>query len=364
MCFVKREKVIVALSGGVDSSVAAALAVRAGCEVIGATLRMKHPDPAFSAVQFCASKNDEAVVDEVVRKLGIEHHYLECFPQFFKQVLLPGALEYGAGRTPNPCCICNQVMKFGVLEELAETLGATRIFTGHYAKIRRSADGTVRLFRGDDPHKDQSYFLYRLTPRELRKVDFPVGSMAKTDVRAVAAELGLPTSRKPDSQDACFQVPGECFGETLRRVCELPPKPGAFLYHGKIVGRHRGVHCYTIGQRKGLGVALGVPAYVAAIDPESGNILLETDENALLRREFDVAQINWVSGSAPAAGDRHVSLQIRYRSAPSGAELEPLSDGRMRVHCDQLQRAVTPGQAAVFYNGDELLGGGVICDVV
>ncbi len=353
-----REKVIAALSGGVDSSVAAALAVRAGYEVIGVTLRLKHPDPAFSAAQLCASKNDEAAVEQVVDALGIEHHYLEGFERFREQVLEPAAREYLSGRTPNPCCDCNLLVKFGALVDYAEERGATRVLTGHYAKIGREDAGFV-LRRGDDAAKDQSYFLYRLTQRELGMLSFPVGSMEKSHVRKIAAELGLITSEKPDSQDACFQVEGECFGETLRRLCDYPSKPGWFVYRGKRVGRHMGVHAYTIGQRRGLNVALGVPAYVMSIDPATGVIELETDSAALLSPAFTVSGVSWQLG-VPPEGDT-MEVQIRYRSRAVPCRMEPMDvDGLVRVIPDEPLRAVTPGQAAVFYRGSALLGGGVI----
>ena len=352
-----KEKVIVALSGGVDSSVAAALAVQAGCEVIGVTLRLKHPDPAFSCAQLCASRNDEAAVEQVVRTLGITHRYIEGFGRFRERVLEPSAREYMAGRTPNPCCDCNLLVKFGILADLAEELGAARVLTGHYAKLSHETAGAV-LRRGDDPRKDQSYFLYRLTQRELGKLSFPVGAMEKSEVRRIAAGLGLVTSQKPDSQDACFQVGGECFGETLRRLCGLAAKPGRFVYRGRTVGRHAGAHAFTIGQRKGLNVALGVPAYVVSIDPESGDVRLETDPEALLSRSFTVRRAAWQLG-VPPGGDE-MEVQIRYRSRAVPCRIEPGADGGLRVVPADPLRAVTPGQAAVFYRGDVLLGGGVI----
>ena len=191
-----KEKVIAALSGGVDSSVAAALAMRAGYEVIGVTLRLKHPDPAFSAIQLCASKNDEAAVDQVVRTLGIEHHYIEAFERFREQVLEPAAREYLSGRTPNPCCDCNPLVKFGALVDFAEKAGAPRVLTGHYAKITRESTGFV-LWRGDDPAKDQSYFLYRLTQRELSKLMFRLErwKRAKSGKSPRNWDLRLPISR-------------------------------------------------------------------------------------------------------------------------------------------------------------------------
>ncbi len=352
-----RKKVVAALSGGVDSSVAAALAVKAGYEVIGVTLRMKHPDPEFSRAQLCASKNDEMAVDSVVKALGIEHHYLDMFAAFEQKVLRHAALEYCAGRTPNPCCDCNLLIKFGRMAAFAESVGAEKVLTGHYAKIVEK-DGIFAIERGNDVKKDQSYFLYRLTQKELAKISFPVGTLEKSVVRQIAAELGLVTSDKPDSQDACFQVPGECFGETLRKLFDLPAQKGLFIYRQKIVGRHNGIHQYTIGQRKGLNVALGVPAYINAIDPASGNITLETDPATLTCPGFLIKNVNWQSGGEPQ--NLRLLCQVRYRSLPVDIELTPLGNGDYRATVLSDLRAVTPGQAAVFYQDKTLLGGGVI----
>lgn len=346
-------KYIVAMSGGVDSSVAAAIAKRAGHEVIGVTLRMKHPDPEFSSAQLCASKSDEEAVLSVCAALGIEHRFYDRFPEFADRILRPAAEEYLNGRTPNPCCMCNERVKFATLFDAMREYDADGVITGHYARIDRSG-GRARLRRGSDPAKDQTYFLYRLTPEMLEKIWFPVGEMEKSEVRKIAEELGLSTAKKPDSQDACFQVPGECFGETLRRLFELPPKRGRFVYRGKTVGTHNGVHQYTIGQRKGLNVALGVPGYVAGIDARSGDVLLETDQNALMCESFDVEDL------AGAPFPSELLVQVRYRSKAVPARCEMLPDGHCRVTLETPQRAVTPGQAAVFYDADFLLGGGVI----
>lgn len=344
-----KSKVAVALSGGVDSSVAAALALEAGHEVIGVTLRLKHPDPEFSASQTCASKEDMAAVQQICAKLGIEHRVLDEYPAFEERILRPAAAEYAKGRTPNPCCDCNLKVKFGLLIDFARREGCAKLLTGHYARIEET-NGLYHLLRGDDRQKDQSYFLWRLRQEELAMIDFPVGKLAKDAVRAIAARYGFVTSDKPDSQDACFQVPGECFGETLRRLAGLPPLPGRFLYRGKVVGRHPGIHLYTVGQRKGLGVALGIPGYVRAIDPETGDIELETDPEKLIAASFSVSELNW------QFGDTHPDeVQIRYRSKPVPCRIEG-----PRVFPETPLRAVTPGQSAVFYRGNLLLGGGVI----
>ncbi len=352
------KKAVVALSGGVDSSVVAILALRAGWKVIGVTLRLKHPDPDFSASQRCASKEDGEAAESVCSTLGIEHRYLEVFPQFESRVLRMAAQEYTSGRTPNPCCECNPQIKFGLLTEFARSIGASRVFTGHYARITQE-HGIYELHRGDDRAKDQSYFLYRLNQEVLSQVDFPVGKLEKSEVRRIAAEHGLVTSHKPDSQDVCFQVPGESFGETLRRLEGLPRRPGNFLYHGRIVGQHAGVHEYTIGQRRGLGVALGSPAYVSRIDATTGDVVLETDSSKLFSSHFSVERLVWQSGHAPENLD-NLEVQIRYRAKAVPCQLELSgTDGAMVIPVDPL-RAVTPGQAAVFYRGDLLLGGGVI----
>ena len=353
------EKVIAALSGGVDSSVAAALAKADGCEVIGVTLRLKHPDPEFSASQVCASKSDEEAVLQICEKLGIEHHFIEGFSRFEEKVLRPAACEYTCGRTPNPCCDCNLLVKFGMLAEFAEQVGASRILTGHYAKLEHSPDGSI-LYRGDDLRKDQSYFLYRLDQRILQKVRFPVGNLEKSEVRRIAAEYGFVTSDKPDSQDACFQVPGESFGETLRRLAGLRYKKGVFVHNGKVVGKHKGLHNYTLGQRKGLNVALGVPAYISRIDAESGEIELVTDETLLESSSFTVKNVSWQIGSR--TGFNEMDVQVRYRSRAVRCRIEDTADG-VRVFPEMPLRAVTPGQAAVFYDGNRLLGGGVIENV-
>ncbi len=344
---------IAAMSGGVDSSVAAAIARRAGHEVIGVTLRLKHPDPEFSSAQVCASKSDEEAVNSVCRALGMEHCFYNRFPVFAEKVLRPAAEEYMKGCTPNPCCMCNEKVKFAALFEAMEEFGADGVITGHYARTE-TVEGESRLLRGDDPAKDQTYFLYRLTPEMLSKIWFPIGEMEKSEVRKIAEDLGLSTAKKPDSQDACFQVPGECFGETLRRLFELKPRTGRFVYNGKTVGRHKGVHQYTLGQRKGLNVALGVPGYVSEINPVSGEVTLVTDNEKLLSRSFEVDDVT--GGPFP----ENLQVQVRYRSKAENARCIMLADGRCQVIPERPLRAVTPGQSAVFYDKDRLLGGGII----
>ncbi|MCP3966769.1 MAG: tRNA 2-thiouridine(34) synthase MnmA [Lentisphaerae bacterium] len=355
----KKYKVVAAMSGGVDSSVAAAVCKRRDWEVVGATLRLKSPDPEFARVQTCASKSDEDTVKEVCEMLGIEHHFLDLYPEFEQHVLRPAWDDYRQGRTPNPCTFCNQIIKFGKLLKFANDIGADAIVTGHYARIVNK-DGVFKLQRGSDPRKDQTYFLYRLTQKQLSKIHFPIGEMRKTEVREFARELGLQNSDKKDSQDACFCVDGEPFPETLRRLFEGERTVGDFVHEDRIVGKHSGLHQYTIGQRKGLGVALGKPGYVQSIDPESGSVRLTTDENGLMSESFEVTKVNWQCGDVPKL-PQHYQIQIRYRSAPGGGLVNSVeSSGDVKVLLDEPRRAITQGQAAVFYDGEFLIGGGVI----
>jgi tRNA-specific 2-thiouridylase len=352
-----KKKILAAMSGGVDSSVVAAVCQKEGYEVVGATLRLKHPDPAFARFQTCASENDEKTLTELVKKLGIEHHYLDLYPDFEELILRPAWQEYCQGRTPNPCTYCNFFIKFGKLLDFAEEIGAEGIVTGHYARIIQN-DGIYKLQRGSDPLKDQSYFLYRLTQKQLAKIKFPIGQMEKTAVRALARELGLKNSEKKDSQDACFSVDGEVFPETLRRLFDGKTREGDFIYKDKVVGRHVGLHQYTIGQRKGLGIALGKPGYVQSIDSESGVINLVTDNEELMSQSFGVSNINWQCGIPPEL-PFHCQIQVRYRSKPAGGTIEMTDDG-LKIILDAPSRAVTTGQAVVFYDKESLLGGGVI----
>ena len=255
------KKVVVALSGGVDSSAAALLALQAGCEVIGVTLDLAPADEEWHAAWGCGAE-DKEIIREVVKKLGIEHHFIDGSVAFEEKVLRNCFAEYSCGRTPNPCVLCNPLIKFGLLIDYAKSIGAEALLTGHYAKF--SGDGLI--VRGDDPKKDQSYFLYRLDRAMLDFINFPVGNMQKSQVRAMAAAANISVANRPDSQDACFVFPGETFAETLYRRFNGKAQPGNFIYQGKTVGKHPGIHRCTIGQRKGLNVALGVPAYVKNID--------------------------------------------------------------------------------------------------
>jgi len=341
------ERVAVALSGGVDSTVSALLMQRAGFDVTGINLRMRAGDePDEALVKFC-------------RDAGIELVIRDCADAFTEKVLLPGAEEYISGRTPNPCCECNKVLKFHELFAAADELGIQTVVTGHYAKLVTADDKSVRLGSAADFRKDQSYFLYRLSIEDLRRVRFPLGDLTKDEVRKIAAEAGLSCASRPDSQDACFQVAGECCGDTLCRLCGLDGRKGKFIFQGRTVGTHQGIQRYTIGQRQGLGVALGVPAYIKSIDSRTGNIGLCTDQDELLCREFTISRAVWqtADGLAPAG---KLSVRIRYRSKAVGCTYISGRNGTGRVIPDEPQRAVTPGQSAVFYADGLLAGGGII----
>lgn len=341
-------KILVAMSGGVDSSAACILLKEQGYDVVGVTLLLKGEIDEVSAKS----------IADAADKLGIEHHYLDCRDDFFQRVILPSALEYSCGRTPNPCCICNPAMKFAAVSAFADSLGIEKIATGHYAATVES-DGCFYLKRGADKFKDQSYFLYRLSGSLLARLIFPLADKNKDEIRTITKDAGLEVFDRPDSQDVCFAVPGECCGETLRRLVAMPERPGNFIYNGKVVGRHPGVHLYTIGQRKGLGVALGKPAYISRINSRSGDIELVTDESIITVTSFSVDNAVW---NCPVLPENipELSVKIRYRTTDCPCQVTRCGDVWQVSSPSGVFRAVTPGQSAVFYWHERLLGGGII----
>ena len=356
----KKQKFIAAMSGGVDSTVAAALYKEMGHEIIGVTLRMKPPADDSRIKQACASPEDERMAQAAAEKLGIEHHIVESQQRFFEEVLRPAWNEYNSGRTPNPCTICNYKVKFAEMIRYAEEQGADGIITGHYAKII-AEDGKYLIQRGADRNKDQTYFLFNLRQNQLAKIRFPIGDISKDEVRNIARDFEFLNSEKKDSQDACFLYDNETFPESLRLCFNEKASPGRFIStDGRVLGEHEGIHNYTIGQRKGLRVALGRPAYIKKIDPKTRNIVLTTENEDLLRANFKVKNINWQSGE-PVIKPFACFIQVRYRSQPVKGFVMPSKDGTdAAVKLDSHVRAVTPGQAAVFFDEDILLGGGVI----
>jgi tRNA-uridine 2-sulfurtransferase len=364
---VSPERTLVALSGGVDSSVAAALLADAGDEqLVGVTLRLWSCEEAPAEGQrSCCGIDGTSAARAAAGALDIPHYVVDCREVFDERVLRPAWEEYARGRTPSPCVLCNAEVKFGHLLGLARRrFGATRVATGHHARITRSQEGPA-LLRGADPVKDQSYFLFALSTEQLDAACFPVGRMTKQQVREEARRRGLPNAERVESQDACLvSADGAGFGETLRRRFEGPLRPGAIVSpDGARLGDHQGVHNFTIGQRKGLGVALGRPAFVRSLDAARAEVVLTDRPEDLLAAGFSATDASWLLPPERAPGwdgeGFEAEVQIRYRHAPVAARIAVQgADGRrVVVRFATAQRAVTPGQAAVFYSGERVLGG-------
>ena len=335
------------MSGGVDSSAAALLLQREGLRVVGVYLRLG-PGPS-----------GEEDARRVAQALGIEFHALDFSDLFRRAVMDPFCREYEAGRTPNPCLLCNRALKFGAMMDEADRLGCEWTATGHY--VRTEWEGGFCYLRRAPGGKDQSYALYALEQDRLRRVRFPLGGLEKAEVRRLAEEAGLPVAYKPDSQDICF-VPDGDYGAFLRAYTGREPQPGDIVGpDGRVLGRHRGLPYYTVGQRKGLGLAAGEPLYVVRLDPERNRVAVGP-EGSQYRSALTVRQTVWSDGRAPQR-PRRVLAQLRYRAAPAPAWVSAgEAPGEWRVQFDAPQRAVTPGQAAVFYEGERLVGGGVIAE--
>ncbi len=360
------ELVAVAMSGGVDSSVAAAILREQGKRVAGFTMRLwdrrRFPELAPGARDPVEHVHDASAVAE---RLSIPFHVVTLEDRFEEMVVEPFVEQYLAGRTPIPCARCNRFLKFGRFLELAAESGARRIATGHYARIRKDArTGRYQLLKGVDPEKDQSYFLFGLTQEQLSRTLFPVGELTKEQVRAKAAKLGLPVAEKKESQEICFIPNGDYAGFIdawfREKGCEIKDLAGEIVdSHGNRLGEHAGVHRFTVGQRKGLGIAVGKPLYVLSTEASSRRVVVGDDEE-LFRDTLVASEVNWVS-IAGLEEPRHARVRIRHKHSAAEALIRPTADAsRVEVCFEQPQRAVTPGQAAVFYDGDLLLGGGWI----
>jgi len=350
-------RIVTAMSGGVDSSVAAALLAKQGHDVVGLSMQLYDQQNGEITFGSCCTLDDLYDARRVAAAIGIPHYIVNFERKFEEHVVSDFVREYAAGRTPIPCVHCNGDLKFASLVERAAGFDAEAVATGHYAQVRfDETTRRYRLERGADRQKDQSYFLFTLSQAQLARARFPVGALDKAEVREEARRLGLRVAEKKDSQEICFVAAGEHAGFVGKRASI----PGGEIRDrsGQILGHHDGVHRFTIGQRKGLGLAAGVPLYVVDIDAANAAVTVGRRED-LERHTLTASRVNWIDGTTPAAPLR-AHARIRYRHAEAPATVTPLEGNRASVVFDDPQTAITPGQAVVFYDGDVVLGGGWI----
>ena len=351
------QRVVVAMSGGVDSSVAAALLKEEGYEVIGVTLQLRHcTEDSYGKT--CCGIGDDSFAAATAEKLGFPHYKIDCVEQFETLVLKKTWDEYSKGRTPNPCILCNHYIKFGFLLDYAEKIGASKIATGHHSEIvYDELTDKYSLKRGKDSNKDQTYFLFTLGQKQLKKSLMPIGRLTKNQVREIARKLNLTNADKAESQDACFIVEGETsggFAEALKRRFNTTISAGNILDTDfNILGKHKGIHRFTIGQRKGLGIAIGKPAYVIEIKPGSNEVIISDNSEDLFNNHL----IANVKNDFDFHFNTNYETQIRYRHKPVDAQIISAEGNSLTVKFNNPQRAITPGQAVVFYDNDILIGG-------
>ncbi len=359
--------VVVAMSGGVDSSLTAALMKGQGYDVIGINMRLHGGGPEEEEQAYALNKSCCSIVEmedarKVCQQLDIPFYAMNFEKEFRQSVIDYFVAEYERGRTPNPCVACNAFMKFRFLLNKALALGADFLATGHYCRNIYDPDsGQYKLTKAVDSSKDQSYVLYMLNQAQLGRIKFPLGDYTKVQTRQLAAEYGLATANKPESQDICFVAGGDYRDFLVKKRGEEIATPGPIVnLAGNVVGQHQGLSFYTIGQRKGLGMATPRPTYVLKVLPESNTLVVGEDAD-LRQREFVADDVNFVTGDWPHEAIR-ANIKIRYKAQEMSGIVEPLNraEGSVQIVLDEPQRAITPGQAAVFYNGDEVLGGGVI----
>ncbi len=351
-------RALIAMSGGVDSSIAAKLIKDAGYDCVGCTMKLYgNEDIGISRGHTCCSLEDVEDARAVAYKIGMPYYVFNFTDDFREKVISKFVSSYEHALTPNPCIDCNRYMKFDKLFERAKILDCEYVVTGHYARIEER-DGEFFLKKALDETKDQSYVLYSMTQKQLAHTRFPLGTLRKSEVRELAGKYGFVNASKPDSQDICF-VPDGDYGAFLERYSGKKYPSGAFIgTDGNVLGLHRGTVRYTIGQRRGLGVALGKPMYVKKIDPDENTVTL-AEERELYSDVLTAAEFNWVSGHTPEAEIR-CRAKIRYRQKEEPAAAYPRPDGTVNVKFDRPQRAITPGQAVVLYDGETVLGGGRI----
>ena len=355
-------RLAVAMSGGVDSAVAAALLVAEGHDVIGITMNLWPAwVPQTGEAAGCCGIGAMDDARAAAHVLGIRHYALNLRTEFEREVIGYFTAEYARGRTPNPCIACNKAIKFSLLLHRVLGLGMDALATGHYARVTRGKDGRYRLLRAADHQKDQSYVLSGLTQEQLARLRLPVGGCTKADVRSLARRFGLGVADKPDSQEICF-VPGGDYSTVVERFEPQALRPGPIRdLRGRLLGEHRGLARYTLGQRRRLGLDGGDPWYVVRIDP-AHNALIVGRRDDLACPELVATELNWIAVAA-LDGARRVTVRVRHASADVPAVISPAGEGRLLVRFEELPRAAAPGQAIVFYDGDIVLGGGVIEEV-
>jgi tRNA-specific 2-thiouridylase len=365
-------KIAVAMSGGVDSSAAAAILKEQGHELVGFTMQLWNQGRGISVDENgeplpsrCCSLDDVYDARRVAEELGFPFYVLNLEREFERDVVQPFVTSYLNGETPIPCVACNSRLKFASLDRLASSLGCEKVATGHYARVEH--DGTTnryRLLRGRDPQKDQSYFLWELTQDQLSRSLFPLGEMSKPEARDAARRNELAVAEKSESQEICFVPDGDYAGfidrylEAEEQQDRLPGSGEIVNTLGEVIGSHSGIHHYTVGQRRGIGIAGAQPLYVTGIDSVRNRIVVGMQDE-LLSDEFTAAGVNWIALDDPSVPVR-AEVRVRYRHTAAPATITPIADGRVRVNFDESQRAITPGQATVFYRGDEVVGGGWI----
>ena len=365
-------KIAVAMSGGVDSSAAAAILKEQGHELVGFTMQLWNQRRGISVDENgeplpsrCCSLDDVYDARRVAEELGFPFYVLNLEKEFERDVVQPFVNSYLSGETPIPCVACNSRLKFASLDKLATSLGCEKVATGHYARVELDEEtNRYRLLRGLDPNKDQSYFLWELTQDQLSRALFPLGEMSKPDARDAARRNDLAVAEKKESQEICFVPDGDYSGfidrylEAEQQTNRLPGEGEIVTASGQVLGTHSGIHRYTIGQRRGIGIADSRPLYVLNIDAAQNRVVVGYD-NELSSDEFTAAGINWITFDTPTEPVR-AEVRVRYRHTAAPATITPLPNNRVKVKFDTPQRAITPGQATVFYRGDKVVGGGWI----